>query len=454
MAYSTIMGAGDTSAAKLARSIVGRIRAHGAKAYLVGGCVRDLLLGREPKDYDVATDARPDQILGLFPDAKQVGAHFGVMLVRREDTEVEIATFRSEHSYEDGRHPGHVAFETDPHQDVLRRDFTINALLLDPESGEVLDFTGGRSDLDAGVVRAIGNPESRFGEDHLRMLRAVRFASTLGFTVEPETMRAIRRMAPSIRIVSAERSRDELTRILTEGAARRGAELLDESNLLLELLPEVASMKEVKQPKEFHPEGDVWTHTLLMLGLLQRPSATLALGVLLHDVGKPPTFRVRERIRFDGHSALGAKMAVGIMSRLRFSNQEIKIVEALVADHLRFKDVGQMRESTLRRFLRQPYFDELLELHRLDCLASHGWLDNYEFVRSKQRELPPARLRPPRLVTGRDLIRAGYTPGPVFARMLEAVEDAQLESRVRTQDEAMDLLRGLFGEPPAIQTGL
>jgi len=454
MAYSTIMGVGDTSAAELARSIVGRIRAHGAKAYLVGGCVRDLLLAREPKDYDVATDARPDQILALFPDAKQVGAHFGVMLVRREGAEVEVATFRSEHSYEDGRHPGHVAFETDPRRDVLRRDFTINALLLDPESGEVLDFTGGRADLEAGVIRAIGDPEQRFGEDHLRMLRAVRFASTLGFAVEPATLSAIQRMAPSIRIVSAERSREELTRILTEGAARRGAELLDESNLLLELLPEVASMKGVEQPKEFHPEGDVWMHTLLMLGWLRRPSVTLAMGVLLHDVGKPPTFRVQERIRFDGHSALGAKMAVGLMNRLRFSNQEIQTVEALVADHLRFKDVKQMRESTLRRFLRQPHFEELLELHRLDCLASHGWLDNYEFVRSKQQALPPERLRPPRLVTGTDLIRAGYTPGPVFARMLVAVEDAQLESRVRTRDEAMELLHGLFGEPPAVQTGL
>ncbi len=454
MAYSTIMEAAGTRAALLARAAVRRLRAHGAKAYLVGGCVRDLLLGRQPKDYDVATDARPERILGLFPDARQVGMHFGVMLLRRGGTEVEIATFRSEHSYQDGRRPGHVAFETDPRLDVRRRDFTVNALLLDPDSGEVLDFTGGRADLEAGVIRAIGDPGHRFAEDHLRMLRAVRLAAALGFAIDEATMSGIRRMASSIRIVSAERSRDEVARILTEGAARRGAGLLDESGLMLELLPEVSALKGVEQPREFHPEGDVWTHTLLMLGLLGRPAVTLALGVLLHDIGKPPTFRVADRIRFDGHAALGARMAVGIMQRLRFSIEQTRTVEALIADHLRFKDVRQMRESTLRRFLRQPHFEELLELHRLDCLASHGWLDNYEFVRARQRELPPERLRPPRLLTGADLIRAGYRPGPAFGRMLMAVEDAQLEAAINTPEEAMRLVRRIFGDPPGDQTGL
>ncbi|MFB3776348.1 MAG: CCA tRNA nucleotidyltransferase [Bryobacteraceae bacterium] len=441
------MAAGDTSGADLARRIALRLRSHGASAYYVGGCVRDLLLGRVPKDYDVATDAPPVRILELFPDARQVGAHFGVMLVRRAGAEVEVATFRSEHSYEDGRHPGHVRFETDPRQDALRRDFTVNALLQDPETGEVLDFTGGRADLEAGLIRAIGEPEPRFGEDHLRMLRAVRLAASLRFQIEPRTMDAIRRMAGSIHRVAAERIADELARILTEGGARRGLELLDESGLLLEMLPEVWATKGVEQPPEFHPEGDVWTHTLMMLDMLRSPSLTLALSVLLHDVGKPPTFRVADRIRFDGHAALGARMAADILNRLRFSSRVIETVDALVADHLRFKDVEQMRESTLRRFLRQPHFDELLELHRLDCLASHGWLGNYEFVRSKQRELPPERLRPARLVTGNDLIQAGYQPGPAFREALDAVEDAQLESRIHTREDAMALLRDLLGPP-------
>jgi putative nucleotidyltransferase with HDIG domain len=447
MAYSTIMTAGDTTGVALARLIAAGLRAHGAQAYYVGGCVRDLLLGRTPKDYDVATDAPPERILEWFPDARQVGAHFGVMLVRREGAEVEVATFRSEHSYEDGRHPGHVRFESDPRKDVLRRDFTINALLQNPETGEVVDFVGGRADLDARLVRAIGDPEARFGEDHLRMLRAVRFACTLGFEIEPGTMASVQRLAPAIRRVSAERVRDELSRILTEGNPRRGLELLDESRLLVEILPEVSAMQGVEQPREFHPEGDVWTHTLMMLGMLRGPSLTLALGVLLHDIGKPPTFRVRERIRFDGHADLGARMAAEVLGRLRFSSQEVRTVEALVADHLRFKDVKQMRESTLRRFLRQPYFDELLELHRVDCLASHGWLENYEFIRSKQRELPPERLRPQPLLTGEDLIRAGYTPGPAFRKALDAVEDAQLESRIHTREEALALVGTLFQSP-------
>jgi tRNA nucleotidyltransferase/poly(A) polymerase len=448
MAYSTIMEAGDTSGARLAQSIVAQLHAHGAKAYLVGGCVRDRLLGREPKDYDVATDAPPGEILRLFPDAWQVGAHFGVMLVRREGAEVEVATFRSEHSYEDGRHPSHVSFETDPRQDALRRDFTINALLQDPLTGEVLDFVGGRADLDARLVRAIGEPGARFREDHLRLLRAIRFAAGLGFQIEGGTLAAIVSLARLIQNVSVERVRDEITRMLTQGSARRAFELLDQLGLLVEILPEVDLMKGVEQPPEFHPEGDVWTHTLLMLERMRDPSLTLALGVLLHDVGKPPTFRVADRIRFDGHAELGAKTAAAILTRLRFSGDEIRAVEALVADHLRFKDVKQMRESTLRRFIRQPHFEELLELHRLDCLASHGWLDNYDFVQAKRKALPPERLKPPRLITGEDRIQAGYAPGPAFREALNAVEDAQLESRISTREEALAVARAILDISP------
>lgn len=430
----------------LARHIISTLRAAGHHAYLVGGCVRDLLLGRPPKDFDVATDAQPAQILKLFPGSGCVGAHFGVVLVRGQDAQVEVATFRSDRDYADGRRPSRVQFETSPRQDALRRDFTINGLLMDPETGEVLDFVGGRDDLARGLVRAIGDPEMRFREDHLRLLRAIRFAARLKFEIEPATFEAIRRHHALIRSVSAERVRDELVRILTEGGARRGFELLDATGLLDVLLPEVAAMKGVAQPPEYHPEGDVWVHTLLLLDRLDQASPTLALGALLHDVGKPPTFRVAERIRFDGHVEAGVELADGILDRLRFSRHDTEQVEALIANHMRFKDVPRMKESTLKRFLRLPQFEEHLELHRLDCLASHGQLDNYELVRRKLEELPREQLKPKPLLTGHDLIADGYEPGPRFSEILRAVEDAQLEGRINDRDGALALVRRTF--PP------
>jgi poly(A) polymerase len=378
-----------------------------------------------------------------------VGAKFGVVLVNRGGATVEVVTFRSEQAYQDGRHPGEVRFETDPRRDSLRRDFTINALMLDPFTGEVIDHVDGRADLEAGVIRAIGDPAARFEEDHLRMLRAVRFAARFGFAIEPATMAAVRRCHADIRRISAERVRDELTRILTEGGARRGFELLDETGLLVDILPEVAAMKGVRQPPEFHPEGDVWTHTLMMLEGLQRPSVTLALGVLLHDVGKPPTFRIADRIRFDGHVEAGVKIGEAILGRLRYSNEEVEQVGALVANHMRFSHVHEMRESRLKRFLRLPRFDEHLELHRLDCLASHGSLASYRFARERFERAEPEQLRPPRLVTGHDLIAAGYRPGPRFSKLLDMVEDAQLEGGVRTREEAMALVRRAAGAPKA-----
>ena len=419
----------------------------------MGGCVRDLILGREPKDYDISTDATPDQLIQIFPRAQLVGAQFGVILVDG----VEVATFRSDHAYDDGRRPVQVTFETDPKKDVLRRDFTINALLLDPASltspdsldSKVIDAVGGLSDLRNGVIRAIGNPEQRFEEDHLRMLRAVRFAARFGFEIEPATLAAIQKHHQRITRVSPERIRDELVRILTEGAARRGFELLDITGLLADILPEVSALKGVQQPPEYHPEGDVWTHTLLMLEGLRSPTPTLALGVLLHDIGKPGTFRVAERIRFDGHVELGEKIARDILNRLRFSNDDIDQVLALIGNHMRFSHVHQMKESTLKRMLRLDRFEEHLELHRQDCLSSHGGLDNYEFAKSKYEESPPEVLRPPRLLTGHDLIQAGYRPGPDFSRMLEAAEDAQLESRIHTKEEAIELISSTFGPPAA-----
>lgn len=425
----------------LAREVVSKLRSAGHQAYLVGGCVRDLVLGREPKDFDVATDARPDRLMDLFPNSGRVGAHFGVVLVRNVFAQVEVATFRSDDDYRDGRRPSAVHFEADPRQDVLRRDFTINGLMMDPESGRVLDFVHGQEDLRSGIVRAIGDPDARFREDHLRLLRAIRFAARLGFTIERQTFEAVRRNADRITNVSAERIRDELVRILTEGGARAGFELLDATGLLQVLLPEVAAMKGVAQPPEFHPEGDVWVHTLMLLEQLDHPSCTLAWGALLHDVGKPPTFRIAERIRFDGHVEEGVRLAHGILVRLRFSREAIEQIEALIDNHMRFKDVFQMKDSTLKRFLRLPEFGEHLELHRLDCMSSHGKLDNYFFVKRKLAEYSTEHLKPARLVTGADLIAAGYTPGPLFTEILRAVEDAQLEGQIQSTAEAMELVR-------------
>jgi putative nucleotidyltransferase with HDIG domain len=421
-----------------------KLRSSGHQAYLVGGCVRDLLLGIHPKDFDVATDAGPDRITELFPHSGQVGAHFGVVLVRDGADQVEVATFRRDLDYTDGRRPDAVRFESDPRQDLLRRDFTINGLMMDPESGEVLDLVGGRADLENRLVRAIGDADARFREDHLRLLRAVRFAARLGFEIESTTFEAIWRNHALIAKVSAERIRDELVRILTEGGAERGFQLLDATGLLGVLLPEVADMKGVEQPPQYHPEGDVWVHTLLLLRNLDHPSITLALGALLHDVGKPPTFRVAERIRFDGHVEAGVKLAHGILTRLRFSREEIEQVEALVANHMKFKDVPRMKEGTLKRFLRMPDFEEHLELHRLDCLASHGDLENYEMVQRKRAEYQEEHLHPPRLLTGHDLVAAGYRPGPQFSEMLNLAEDAQLEGLIHTTDEALALVRERF----------
>ncbi|HEX4749322.1 MAG TPA: CCA tRNA nucleotidyltransferase [Bryobacteraceae bacterium] len=421
--------------------MISGLRDRGHCAYLVGGCVRDRLLGIAPKDYDVSTSASPDQILSLFPMAETVGAHFGVMLVSRGGVHVEVATFRSEGEYGDGRHPDQVRFETDPALDAQRRDFTINGLMQDPFTGQVLDFVNGQTDLNSGLMRAIGEPARRFSEDHLRMLRAVRFAARFGFEIEPATLKAIQSHACAICRISAERIREEIVRILTEGNARRGFELLDEAGLLIHVLPEIKALQGVKQPPEYHPEGDVWTHVLIMLEHLQRPTPTLALGVLLHDVGKPPTFRMAERIRFDEHAEVGAKMTEKRLGQLRLSNDEVEHVTSLVANHMRFKDVQQMRTSTLKRFLCLPRFEEHLELHRLDCLASNGYTESYDFVKAKLKEFGQEDLKPPRLITGRDLLEAGYKPGPSLGRALHAVETAQLEGEIRDREEALALAK-------------
>jgi len=436
-----------------------------------------LLLGREPKDYDVATSATPDVVLGLFERTFAVGAHFGVVLVAVGECEeyivTEVATFRSDGAYSDGRHPDAVRYTRSAEEDVKRRDFTINGLLMDPLRNlekqpqvlrlppvaqddsaikeklraAVMDFVGGLADLDAGIVRAIGRAEARFEEDHLRMLRGVRFAARLGFEVEEGTKAAMRRLAARISGVSRERVRDELTKMLTEGRARRAFELLDETSLLAEVLPEVARMKGVEQPEQFHPEGDVWVHTLGLLEQLEPGcSLTLAWGALLHDVGKPPTFRrAPDRIRFDGHAEVGVAMAAEICRRFRFSNEETRQIVSLVDNHMRFMDSTRMKASTLKRFFRLEGFEEHLALHKMDCLAGSGYLENWEFMRGKRQAMPEEVVRPKPLITGRELIAAGYRPGAGFKEMLRAVEDAQLEGTIGTEEEAMRLVRERFG---------
>jgi tRNA nucleotidyltransferase/poly(A) polymerase len=433
---------------QLAEQICTTLRQQKQQAFLVGGCVRDLVLGREPADYDVCTDARPDRVQELFPNSLAVGAKFGVILVVDDGAQVEVATFRSDIGYSDGRHPDHVVYSDSPREDVRRRDFTINGLLMDPATGEVLDFVEGRADLRTGIVRAIGEPRQRFAEDKLRMMRAVRFAARFGFRIELETMAAAQSLAAQITQVSSERIRDELTKLLTEGAARRGFELLEEIGLLAVVLPDIARMKGVEQPPQYHPEGDVWIHTRMMLEMLQpNCSPTLAWGVLLHDVGKPPTFSPATgpdtRIRFDGHVEVGARMAEHICRALRFSNEDTEQIEALVANHLRFKDVHEMRTATLKRFVRLPRFEEHLELHRLDCLSSHRNLDAYTFVQRFLVETPPEKVYPPKLVTGDDLKRMGLAPGPRFRAILLAVEEAQLEGRLQDRESALQFARSI-----------
>jgi poly(A) polymerase len=466
-------------------SIVYALRKRGNQAYLVGGCVRDLLLGREPADYDVSTDATPDEVMRIFPETYAVGAQFGVVLVpladelrssvilseeadahsapasqskdlffSRHKLCVEVATFRRDLGYSDGRHPDEVQFSRDPREDVQRRDFTINGLLLDPEKNEVLDFVGGQDDLKAGIIRAIGDPLLRFTEDKLRMLRAVRFAARFEYTIDPATFSAIEKLAPQISQVSRERVRDELTRMLIEGHAKRAFELLDETGLLREVLPEISAMKGVEQPPEFHPEGDVFVHTLLLLEKLPRPCpATLAWGALLHDVGKPPTFRrAPDRIRFDEHAKVGTRMAEEICRRLRFSNDETRQILALVENHMRFGDVQRMKASTFKKFIRLPYFDQHLELHRLDCESSHRSLRLYDFTREQMANLPPAEVRPQPLLSGDDLQAAGYAPGPLFKEILTTVEDAQLEGRLNSKQEAIGYVKREFPQRERISS--
>ena len=469
-----------------AARIVEKLQAAGFSAYFVGGCVRDRLMGIVPRDYDIATSAPPQQVGRLFPRTVAVGAAFGVVRVLEEGGSYEVATFRSDGSYPDGRRPSRVTYSTDPGVDVRRRDFTINGLLYDPSSRRILDFVGGERDIRSGVIRTIGSAERRFREDKLRLVRAVRFAARFGYELETETLAALRDQAEEVTRVSPERIREELVRMLTEGNAAAGIRGLQEVGLLVHLLPEVTDLQGVPQPPEFHPEGDCWVHTLLMLDLMDRsganrekelpgverrdlpgdrettlpsvpygmalvsyPSVTLAMGVLLHDIGKPSTFERRDRIRFNSHADVGARMALRVCERFRFSRKQQERITALVRDHLKFIDLPRMRASTLKRFLGQEGFEEHLELHRLDCLGSHGNLDNWRLAAATLDRSEPEELHPHPILTGNDLIQMGYVPGPVFREILSALRDAQLENRVKTRRQAKSWVSARFDPDPS-----
>lgn len=426
-----------------ARSVAARLREHGHVAYFAGGCVRDMVRGLTPKDYDIVTTARPEEVQRLFPKTFAVGAHFGVIIVVENGFQFEVATFRFDDVYLDGRHPSAVRFAS-PGEDAQRRDFTINGMFYDPVTEKVIDFVGGRADIEAKLVRAIGDPAQRFAEDRLRMLRAVRFATVLGYQIDPKTWEALVTSAPSINQISAERIRDELVRIFLSPNRVRGWDLLDASGLMRAVLPELEAMKGVAQPQQFHPEGDVFVHTRLMLELLpENVSVPLVFAVLFHDVAKPVTARVDEtgRIRFNEHDRIGAEMTEGIMRRLRFSGAEIEATVEMVRQHMVFKDAPKMRVAKLKRFMARPTFDDELELHRVDCQSSHRNLDNYEFLLRKREEFASEPMLPPPLVRGHDLIALGLQPGPKFGEILEAVETRQLEGALRTREEALEWIK-------------
>src|SRR6266436_5302736 len=428
---------------KAARKIAERLRDRGHIAYFAGGCVRDMVRGLTPKDYDIATDARPENVQALFARTYAVGAHFGVIIVLENGFQFEVATFRSDEAYIDGRHPISVRFSS-PEEDAKRRDFTINGMFFDPIAEKVIDFVDGRADLKAKLVRAIGDPRQRFTEDRLRMLRAVRFATVLDYKIDHHTWDALVANAGSINQISAERIRDELVRIFTSPNRARGWDLLDTSGLMPAVLPELEAMKGVLQPEQFHPEGDVFVHTRLMLQLLpEEISAPLVLAVLFHDVAKPVTSRVDEtgRIRFNEHDRIGAEMTEAIMRRLRFSNAEIEKAVEMVRQHMVFKDAPKMRVAKLKRFMARPTFVDELKLHRVDCQSSHRILDNYEFLLRKREEFANEPIIPPPLVRGDDLIAFGLKPGPKFGEILEAVETRQLEGTLRDRDDALDWVK-------------
>jgi len=429
----------------IAKHLVTQLKNSGYKAFCVGGCTRDMLMNVPPREYDITTSATPEEVSNIFSHTIPVGVSFGVILVLIGHYRFEVATFRKDEGYSDSRHPDYVTYSTDEEEDVLRRDFTINGMLYDPIEEEAIDYAGGLDDIRDGIIRTIGVPLDRFSEDKLRLMRAVRFASRYGFAIEGDTYGALKELASRINLVSAERIKDELVKIITQRNPGDGLKMLRETGLLRYILPEVDIMHGVEQPPEFHPEGDVFKHTCLVLDKIYEntgglASPELAMGGLLHDVGKPPTFSVSDRIRFNGHDKLGADMSREICRRLKFSNKQIELIYELVRDHLKFKDVFYMKKSTLKRFIGMPDFDEHMVLHLADCLASHGSTEAYDFVMKKFEELKDEEIKPEPLLGGRELIEMGYSPGPLFKEILNLVEEAQLEGEITSRSEALELV--------------
>ena len=424
--------------------IIGKLQEKGHIAYLAGGCVRDMLRGETPKDYDIATSALPEEITSIFSKTREVGVHFGVVIVIVNNQAFDVATFRNDGSYKDGRHPEEVTFST-PQDDTARRDFTVNGIFFDPISEKYIDFVEGKSDIDKKVIRAIGEPNLRFQEDHLRLLRAIRFAARFDYEIEAETWNSIKSNASGISKISKERIRDELTKILLNENRVLGFDLLVESGLMEHIIPEILQLKGCEQPPQFHPEGDVFVHTRLMLSLLKdAPSIELVLSVLLHDIGKPATYSFDEeadRIRFNGHDKLGAEMSEQILRDLKFSNSIIEDVVQMVANHMTFKDVQKMRQSKLKRFMSRSTFNDEIELHRVDCLGSWGGLDNYDFLNKKMVEFANEPIIPQPLLTGKDLIELGWSPGPDLGQTLNSVQDMQLEGKLNSKDEALNWVK-------------
>ncbi len=435
---------------KTAVSIVRKLNQAGHIAYFAGGCVRDFLMNQIPKDYDIATNATPDEVEKLFSKTVPVGKQFGVMLVIEENMSFEVATFRQEGEYRDGRHPSEVRF-TSPEEDAKRRDFTINGLFYDPIKQEIIDYVEGRTDIKKRIIKTIGNPEARFREDKLRLLRAVRFANNLGFSIEPTTWEAIKAMKTEIQSVSQERVRDELIKLFTRKNAGDGLMLLSDSGLLAEILPEADAMKGVEQPPEFHPEGDVFIHTKLLMDKLENPSVSLAFGALLHDIGKPAAYSNENgKIRFYSHSRVGCEIAEKMLKRLRFSNKEIDQILSCVDNHMKFAKVKEMREGKLKQFITRHNFLEELELHRIDCESSHGMLDNYFFLKDKLTEYEKENLKPKPLLNGNDIIILGHRPGPLIKEILEQVYVLQLEGKWPNKDEALQWVRQKYPLPKAV----
>lgn len=432
-----------------AKNIVELLHSKGEKAFIVGGSVRDTLLGIEPKEYDITTSATPDEVCSYFQNTVEVGASFGVIIVLIDGLKFEVATFRKEENYSDGRHPDKVQYSGEESEDVTRRDFTINGMLYDPISEQVIDYVDGLSDIEKKVVKTIGDPYNRFKEDKLRMMRAIRFSSRLDYEIDKATKNALKQLAKEIVQVSSERIRDELISIITQKNPGKGLSMLSDYGLLKHILPDVEIMKGVAQPPQFHPEGDVFVHTCLVLDKMFKNcsgqvGAELALASLLHDVGKPPTYTVADRIRFNGHDRIGASMSKKICRKLKLSNKQIERIASLIREHLKFKDVFQMRDSTFKRFVAMDFFDDHMALHLADCQASHGMMGAYEFTKNKLSEFSEEQIKPIPLIKGSDLIMLGFKPGPIFSEILNSVEEMQLEGNLTEKNQAIDFVKANF----------